>query len=221
MGWVICIVLLLILLPIFLRILKILFALFVLRKVGRAFLSEVGAEAMSRQPDEIHLTPVPDYQWMHGESIRELSSPLVQEGFVSAGKYSIAELPDFHLGFLVNASTAVAAAVYEHPKVGTWIDLVCRYDDGSGLGITYTTARDRGIEKRPGATTVHAPEATSAELYQRLLAERPSRPYVTFTADNIVGLFEDAYAIEQAWRKNKGLSPEEVARSIQTQPAEA
>ena len=38
------------------------------------------------------------------------------------------------------------------------------------------------------------------------------------TPENVVGRFEDAYARATAWRKNKGVSAEEVARHIKQGP---
>ena len=37
----------------------------------------------------------------------------------------------------------------------------------------------------------------------------------------VVGIFEDAYARSTAWRKNKGVSADEVARNIELAPVGA
>jgi len=58
----------------------------------------------------------------------------------------------------------------------------------------------------------------SEALYQQMLRERPAGEMEEMTSENVVGRFEDAYARAAVWRKNKGVSAEEVARHIKQGP---
>jgi hypothetical protein len=62
------------------------------------------------------------------------------------------------------------------------------------------------------------PDSSARALYEQMLRERPSREWVEMTPANTVQRFQDAYARSTAWRKNRGVSAEEVARHIQQGP---
>jgi hypothetical protein len=208
---ILCVVLLALIKPL-IRILMFL----LVRTIFRKFLGEVGSRAMEQQPDQIHLTERPGHAWTDGAAVEALDAPLAAVGFTDAGTYGIDEMPEVFVRFLVKEDQRVAAAIYEHPKVGAWIDLFSHYQNETG--ITYTTARPTGLDERPGAKTVNAPGTRSEALYQRLLAERPAGAMEEITAGNVVRRFEDVYAKSTAWRKNKGVSADEVARNIKAAP---
>jgi hypothetical protein len=122
-------------------------------------------------------------------------------------------MPGAFVRFLVAPPDSLCCAIYEHPKIGVWFDLYSRYEDGTG--VTYSTVKPTGLERQPGNITVNAPGSTADELYHRILKERRSGRFVEITAANVVSLFEEAYAREIAWRKGRGISGVEVARSQQ------
>ena len=202
-----------------LKLLKRVLMLLFLRVLMRTGLAAIGRQAMAEQPDEIHLTPEPDHVWEDGDAVEAIASPLASLGFQEAGVFAIQEMAGVMVRFLIQADQRVIACIYEHPQAGTWFDLVARYQDGRSL--TYTTAPPTGLDKQPGSQTVNAPGTSAEELYQRLLRECPAGDREGITAANVVDRFQDAYARETAWRKNKGVSPEEVARNIELAPAEA
>jgi hypothetical protein len=218
MRYLFVIATILILLALIKPLMRILFLLF-LRKALRGGLADVGRQAMAEQPDQIHLTSEPGHAWADGAAVEALAAPLASLGFQEAGVYGIQEMAGVVVRFLVQPGECVIACIYEHPQVGTWIDLAARYVDGRS--ITCTTARATGLDPKPGAQTIRAPGASSEELYQRLLRERPAGDLEEVTLANVVDRFQDAYARETAWRKNKGISVEEVAREIQLMPVEA
>lgn len=197
---------------------RILMLLFV-RMGFRAGLADVGSRAVAKQPDLIHLAPRPGHPWTNSAAVEALAVPLPSLGFSEAGTYGIQEMAGLFLKLLVQPDQRIAACIYEHPKVGTWIDLFSHYKDGTGL--TYTTARPTGLDQRRGARTVHAPGTGTEALYQQMLRERPAGDLEEMTPANVVGRFEGAYLRAAAWRKNKGVAAEEVARHIQQAPFKA
>jgi len=191
------------------RLLMLLF----LRKVGRVALKDVGQRAVDKQPDSIHLVQK-NHAWKDETAIRNLISPIQTLGFQDAGHYEIPEMPQLVLQFLFKKDESIAAAVYEHQKAGTWIDFFTHYLDGSSF--TITSLRDRGLQKRRQKQIVHAPGLNSGTLYHRFVKERPPGDMKPVTADSVVKMFEDAYAADIAWRRGHPITPEEVARVIQT-----
>jgi hypothetical protein len=183
-----------------------------LRTFFRGWLERVGERAMAQQPDQIHLTPCADHNWLDAGAVQALAAPLAARGFHEAGTYTIQEMEGVGVRFLIEPEERIVACVYEHFRAGTWVDLVCSRRDGTG--ITYSTLRPTGLASRPGILKVNAPELGSEALYQRLLRERPEGDWEEWTAANAPAKFEDAYARETAWRRNKGVSAEEVARQI-------
>jgi hypothetical protein len=209
-------VLFLLALPLLRRILKLLLARFV---IG-AGLKAIGKDALTKQPETIHLARLTGTAWRNPDAIKRLEEPLLARGFSATGDYSIAELPGVLVRFLLNAEHCVFACLYEHPKAGNWMELVTRYQDGTGA--TFTMMRDRGIQHRPQNVVVHAPGATPGELLDGMLRERPKRPAVELSAQRIVQLFADAWREQIAWQKKKGgLSAKEVAGVLVTREKRA
>jgi hypothetical protein len=184
------------------------------RTVLRGWLSGVGAKALGEQPDAIHLEPRPLHEWKDAGAVEAQAAPLAARGFRDAGIHAVREMPGVVVRFLVQPDERVAACIYEHPRIGTWLDLVCSYQDGTGA--TYSTSKPTGLDTRPGQKKVNAPELGSAALYDKLLRERPTGDLEEWTVENVAGKFEAAYARETNWRKNKGISADEVARNIQS-----
>src|SRR5438270_322593 len=120
-------------------------AMFLLvRTVLRKFLVGIGNKAIDKQPDEIHLTPQPEHPWADSAAVQALAAPLPALGFAEAGTYRVDDLAGVFVRFLVHAEERVAACIYEHPKVGTWIDFFTHYKDESTF--TGTTALDHGMD---------------------------------------------------------------------------
>ena len=140
-------------------------------------------------------------------------------GFTEVGVFAVKEMPQVAICLLAKPAEAVCAAVYEHPKVGTWVELFSRYQDGTG--ITYSTMPDRGLEPRPGHPAIHAPGTSAEALYDRIMRERPQQPLAVITPEKLPHYFELAYAEGMAWRKNKGLTAEEVIRVAKTRKPDA
>lgn len=202
---------------VFVFALRLAFLLF-LNWLANAFLGGVGEQALAQQPDHLHLTPAADYEWSNEAGMDAIADPLMERGFTEAGTYEIDAMPGAYVRFLVSPTVHLCCAIYEHPKIGVWFDLYSRFEDERG--VTYTTATAKGLDRQPGSITVNAPGATSVQLYDRILKERPKVKMVEITAANVVSQFEAAYAREIAWRKKKGISGAEVARVQQATEAE-
>lgn len=219
MNIVIWLVVLFVVLPVVLGILLKIAAFLLIRGVARAALGEVGRQAMTGQPEAIHLARAEGHVWAAPEKNAACADPLLSRHFEDAGTYGIREMPGVYVRLLVKPQEHVAAAIYEHPKAGTWMDVYSRYTNGDSC--TYSSMTDRGMNKRPGATGAYLPGSDADTIYQRFMAERTAGALAQMDAGTVVGLFEDAYARDQAWRQKRGISAEEVARHIKTDPERA
>ena len=177
--------------------------------IARIFGRAIGSHALAQQPDEIHLEKCSTDAWKQAGAVRPLVSPLLQRGFQDAGTYQVKELAGLTLQLLTKHDESMMGVVYEHPQAGHWVEVACRYQDGSS--ITFSTSRPTGLAARPGHPVINAPELGPAALYDRARAERPNRPLEAVTAFTIVAMFERAYAESIADRKKTGISAREVA----------
>jgi len=174
--------------------------------VGRA----IGNAAMNRQPDTIRLLACGEDGWKNPDFAQGVSSSLHGLGFQDAGTYRVPEIPGLIVQLMANSSDRQYAAIYEHPKAGPWFDVYCHYEDGTGF--TCTTARATGLDPRPGHPHVNLPGARPQALIERLRAESQGKRPKPATRENAVQAFENAYAEATAWRKQNGISAQEVGR---------
>lgn len=200
-------VVLILLWPVIRRILKLL----LFRTAARVALQDVGNRALAKQIDEVHLVRKAVFGSAELDEERQrLAEPLLNRGFDKVGLFDVPEMPGLDIFQLVNVNTSVYANLYSHPRSGKWVELVTRYQDG--VFCSYSTQISRGLEHRPGDVHVSAPGVDPGDLYERMLRERPQRPMVPLTSDEVPRLFEKGYRELMFWRKHKGISPEEVAK---------
>jgi hypothetical protein len=171
---------------------------------------QIGAAALAKQPDQIHLERVGPSAWKKGAA-RRIVDELTSRGFVDAGIHTVTELPGIVLQLLAHPRDNFYAAVYEHPQAGTWFDLVARFQDGTS--VTYSTARPTGLRPRPGHPTINVPGLDPIPVLDKAIAQRPRKPLVTVTADQAARVFEQSYAESMAFRKQQGISTQEVVNT--------
>jgi len=187
------------------------------RTILRAALKQdVGTKALAKQPDTIHLRPQSGHVWSDPARFAALTEPLRSLGFSEAGTYEIPEMAGTTIAFYAQLTDQVACAIYDHPKVGVWLNFYSHYRDGRR--VTASTRPASGLESQPGATTIHAPGTPASALYQRFLRERPAGELEPMTPMNVVARFEAVFASEMAWRKQQGVSAAELARQIDKGP---
>jgi hypothetical protein len=177
--------------------------------LGKSGLEEVGRKALAQQPDRITLMPGPGPN--KPEAVNAVSS-LERRGFERAGSFVIPEMKGINLHLLVKPAESVVAVVYEHAQAGVWADVSTRYVDGTSFTIT-SSRMGNALEQRPGHPMVKAPNQPPAMLAMRLMTERPAGTFKSVSGAEFARVFEQAYEESTAWRKNKGLTAEEVKGS--------
>lgn len=169
---------------------------------------QIAANALAKQPDQIHLWGTNSNAWKHAAAARNVVDALTSRGFVDAGVYTITEMPGFVVQLLAHSGDGFYAAVYEHPKTGSWFDLVSRFQDGTS--VTYSTSPPTALNPRPGHPSVNLRGTEPLAALDKALAHRPSRPLKPVSTNAAVTVFEHAYAESIAYRKQVGISTEEV-----------
>ena len=169
---------------------------------------EIGAKALAQQPDRIRLQRGGPGAWKNGAAPRKTAEALVSRGFVDAGVYNVLEMPGVVVQLLAHPGDGLYAAVYEHPRAGTWFDLVSRFQDGTS--VTYSTSHPTALEPRPGHPTVNLPRTEPLAVLDKVLAQHPRRPLQAVSPEQAVEVFERGYAEAMAYRKQVGISTSEV-----------
>ena len=187
---------------------------FVLRFFLRRFFVQVGTKAVAGQPDALHLQRSANPAWRNPAAVEEIARTLIAGGFADLGAFTAPEMPPLIIRMFAKPEEAVYSCIYEHEKAGVWMDMFTRYQDNTG--ITFTNTRDRGLAQRPGRPILHFPGLGAADLYQQFIKERPGGAMITLTAETLPRFYEESYAESIAWRKNRGITAEEVARVAQT-----
>ena len=173
--------------------------LFVLWKLmSKAMVREIGRKGLRNAPPEIHLEPATLDETIETK-IRGDRGQLVALGFEEVGYFTVRELNGASLFLLVHPPSSVFASISIHPRGATWTELVTPYADGTAASSA--SLRATGLTPRDGCMEIRQPGANPAELYRRLLAERPQKPMQPLSSNTAVHAYERGYAAEMAWRR--------------------
>lgn len=195
--------------------------IYVVHKVKKGF-RELKKELQTHAtPEQIHLVmaeDADDFYWKDEQTVTTMAEPLPGLGFTHLGDFAIPELPHVHLKAFYNSSQSAFAVLYEFlhkDKPLHSYDIVSRYEDGEAVkAVTYSSSAMSGLMDKPeGFISVKMAGASAENLFKAFLERRPQGRLLAVSPDVFVERFEQAYAHEMEWRKNKGgTSKEEIAR---------
>src|SRR5262249_49242220 len=171
----------------------------------------IGAEALAKQPDQIHLERSGPQTWTTPAKPRAIAGALTARGFLDVGVFAVPEMPGLLVQLLANSRDGFYAAIYEHPVAGVWLDLFSRFEDGTS--VTFSTARPTALKPRPGHPTLNLPGLEPNAVLEKALVQRPPRRIQPVSVSQAVGLFERSYAESIAYRRQTGISTGEVVRT--------
>lgn len=170
----------------------------------------IGQAGLSNTPATLTLEPGGEAALAAEPRLARWTQELAAEGFVDAGAYTALEMPGVAMRLLTSPDEGFAAVLYVHPRAGTWCDVVVRYVDGTSR--TWLNRAPSGLDPRPGHEKVSQEGASAAELLRAARAGLQRKLRKPFEPESVARDFMDAYAQEIAWRRGKGVRPEEVAR---------
>ncbi len=192
---------------------KRIIAALLVRSAARGALNDLGRKVVAAQPDFVNLTRDEFPAWANSAAVEELKKPLLGAGFEYVGTFKVDKMPEVKLAMLVNPGDYVSANIYEHAKVGVWIELVTHYQDGTRH--TLTTLPPTGIQSPPWVQTIRAAKAPASELVRQLISQRHAGEMMRVGASDAVDEFEQGYAKSILWQKNKGMTTAEMAQIVQ------
>jgi hypothetical protein len=179
-------------------------------RTTRQKLAEVGAHVLSKLPEFVSLVRVEDPQWSHEPQIRQQAEPLITRGFQDVGVYRVDKIPDVLIRVMCQPQTSVAAHIHDHAQRGVWTEMVTRYNDGSTRSIS--TLPPTGLNRPDWFRVIQASPGTATDqIYQRYLAERRQDGIKVVAPSDVVREFEEVFHRLAVWRKDAGISAQEVA----------
>jgi hypothetical protein len=181
-----------------------------MRRAGRQALAEVGKRAVTKLPEYIRLSRVEAPAWTNEELVQQQAEPLLRCGFQDAGIYTVDRMPGVFVRMMCQPQAGVAAHIYDHPRAGSWIEMVTRYDDGSTHSVS--TLAPNGMKHPDWFRKIQADKAMPAnKIYERFLPLRQQHGIKYVVAADVAKEFEEVYHKLALWRQEAGISPEEVA----------
>ncbi|MFN3648973.1 MAG: hypothetical protein ACK47B_05270 [Armatimonadota bacterium] len=154
-------------------------------------------------PAEIRLQPLSRPAWRHAGRVEALLGELRGLDFEEGPHFRVLEIPGMTLQLLFHHEERVYAAIYEAPLVGTILDFDTHYADGTS--VTYTTSKEGiGQEDPPGRRKVRLPGLSAAELFHRLVRDRPLGEIPPLDTRRVQELVQRDYADEMLWRSSRG-----------------
>jgi len=179
-------------------------------RATRQKLAEVGSHALSKLPEFVSLIRVEDPQWLHEQLIRQQADPLLALGFRDVGVYRVDKMPDVLIRVLCQPQTNVAAHIHDQRQRGVWTEMVTRYNDGSTYSIN--TLPPTGLNRPDWFRVIQvSPASPTDRIYQRHLAQRPPDGIKAVAPSDVVREFEEVFHRLAVWRKEAGISAQEVA----------
>lgn len=176
-----------------------------------------GEQIQNAQPvSETQLIPLHEVKWKRDRFVRKAMRELRALGFVKIGAYLAKDLGDTQMGVLAHPKEGCSAVIYQQPGLGSWFDLIVRYDDGSLLTVTNSKRNEKELPSLVNRR-VTSKGTTVGELYEVLhheLEQTKFKRVDALTADTFQEVFEEAYGIEMAWQKVKRVSALERQESL-------
>jgi hypothetical protein len=147
----------------------------------------------------------------------DMIAALKKLGFVDAGRYTIDQLPGARMAALVDIERSAAAAIVDVPGNQPFIDLGCRYTDGTWM--TYSTSPSTGLERPAGMPIIRFEGATAEELAEQFFAHRPPGPFDPVSPETFKANVERYFREEMTWRMSRGfMRDQDVERIVDDNP---
>jgi hypothetical protein len=205
---------------VFLALVAALAAIFMIKRIltyllmlraGRQALAEAGKRALTKLPEYVILSLVESPEWTNQEFVRQQAEPLLGCGFQDAGVYKVDKMPGVVIRMMCQPETGVSAHIYDHPRSGSWIEMVTRYDDGSTHSVS--TLPPNGMKHPKWFRKIQADKMIpTSKIYERFLPQRQQHGIKMVATNDVVREFEEVYHRLALWRQETGISPEEVAQ---------
>jgi hypothetical protein len=146
----------------------------------------------------------------------QYSSEFKALGFEEIGAFTLPEMEGLQLLAFVHSAQRLYGIIYDYKKVPPSFDIVCDFEDNSGLSATSSKA-GRTLDKRPGHPILWTGEERVSTVLDALKAHPQPAPRLPVSRSEFVAHFKRNYAQGMNWRMKKGgVSRDEIRRQIKS-----
>jgi hypothetical protein len=187
--------------------------------VSRLLLRGVARRALAKVVTDIRLHPLSSYQFSDQLRADRVRQDFAQAEFPEAGMYSVEGIDGLVVLFFLRSEPSMYGVLYDYPKKGMfWTNLVLLFDDDTSA--TITDQPDRGMTQRPGHEILHSPGESVATMVEAARRYVQGKSLKHLSEAQLPELFERAYREGLAWRKQQGISVQEVINVAKTRQRE-
>jgi len=174
-------------------------------------LKEALSGANLAPPCRITLQPESHPEWRNAEKMKQYSDDFTANGFTSLGAFQVPEVSGLKIEAFVNEAESLFGVTYDHEKIPTSFNVVCRYEDGSDL--TVTDLNEPATLDRPPNSPIIRLAGIDVKGAVDAAAKHPATaPRLPAKAADFVSRFELAFAQEADWRMRRGGPTREEVR---------
>ena len=183
----------------------------IIRKI-KAFFKKAVDGINSTPPCRVTLAQEAQPELKNAKEFEDWTGQFKQLGFEEVGFFSIPEIGGLTLKAFCHRAENLYGVIYDHQKIPASFDIVCSYEDGSGLTGVNTTYGDN-IEGDPKQEKVRINTSSVAEVFDAFSKKLQSKPRKPATPEGFAADFKRGYAESMNWRmKNVGTSKEEIRK---------
>ena len=194
-------------------VLALLGVLFLYRRFKRNLVRQAITRSLATGPDsmEVKLHPEENVVWKQPEQINTQVRQFENLGFNQVGQFKVEGLPDAFVVLFIHGEHPFSAVVYELADL-TWADICVEYENSNTLTVSSAMTWAGELDSPDYAKKIFISDASPQELLKRVLEEIEDQPTITPTPETATQMFEEGYARDAAWRKERGANPEEIIR---------
>ncbi len=190
-----------------LLVIGVIFFIFKLRQFSKQLSSSVS-------PAEIHVHSTTEDKWSDKKTRDETVAALSSKGFINLGMYRIDEMPLIPVMAMSHGENRLLAVLYEHPKLGIWMDFVVKYPGDKSLTVSNASMGGQ-LEHRPNHDKEYMPKVSMADLYTKVIALSSGKEKEPVPTDNagFIEAMQNSYRDDMLWRSSRGgVNAEELRR---------
>ena len=171
---------------------------------------------IAASPPHLHLIRELSPVWDDHEEIVEKVNALRAHGFRALGTYGCQELDDFQLVAMAHPREGFAAAVFEHPDQGRWVDLATQFRD-TGEYLVVSGAPNPGNKPKIPGFIKHFDKKASVDKLFQIFGKKLGHHLVNPVGpENYVSFFETYYAAEmEGYYEALGIEPDVTLGAVE------
>jgi len=172
--------------------------------------------AASSPPCRINPEPEPSPQWRTPGKMLQYANEFKALGFDEIGAFAMPEMGGLQILAFAHPGERLYGIIYDHKKLAPTFDIVCDFEDHTGLSATNSKA-GRTLDKRPGHPILWLGDDRVGAVLEAVKQHPQPVARVPVSAEKFLSHFKRSYAESMNWRMKKGgVSREEIRRQAES-----